>query len=52
MEADEHWQAWRDCCGTDYGTDEQRRAAYRDFKSNLACLTESFSRDDEHSPAT
>ena len=52
MEADEHWQAWLDRYGADYDTDEQRRAAYRDFKANLARLTEMFSRDDEDSTAT
>lgn len=52
MEAGEHWQAWLDRYGADYDTDEQRRAAYRDFKANLARLTEMFSRGDEDSPAT
>jgi hypothetical protein len=32
----------------DYATDEQRRAAYRDFKANLATLTEVFSTEAEH----
>lgn len=52
MEAGEHWQAWLDRYGADYDTGEQRRAAYRDFKANLARLTEMFSRGDEDSPAT
>lgn len=43
VEAAEHWQAWLDRYGDDYSTDEERRAAYRDFKANLARLTEMFS---------
>lgn len=35
MNAAEHWQAWLDRYGDDYATDEERRAAYRDFKANL-----------------
>ncbi|WP_157897209.1 hypothetical protein [Mycobacteroides salmoniphilum] len=38
----EHWQAWLDRYGADYATDEARRAAYRDFHTNLAALTEAF----------
>lgn len=45
----EHWQAWLDRYGDDYATDEERRAAYRDFKANLASLTQAFSAgDDDH----
>lgn len=40
MDAAEHWQAWLERYGDDYATDEERRAAYRDFKANLARLTE------------
>lgn len=40
MSAAEHWQAWLDRYGDDYATDEERRAAYRDFKANLADYTE------------
>jgi hypothetical protein len=47
MNAAVHWQAWLDRYGADYATDEERRAAYRDFKANLARLTELFSADDE-----
>ncbi|MGO9696614.1 MAG: hypothetical protein ACLPYO_23340 [Mycobacterium sp.] len=46
MDAAEHWQAWLERYGADYNTDEERRAAYRDFKSNLARLTEMFSGQD------
>jgi hypothetical protein len=52
METDGHCEAWRDRHGADYDTDGQRRAAYRDFKANLARLTEMFSRGDEDSAAT
>lgn len=31
-----------------YTTDDERRAAYRDFKANLATITEVFSSDDSH----
>ena len=47
MNAAEHWQAWLDRYGADYSTDEERRAAYRDFKNNLARLTEMFSGQDD-----
>lgn len=40
MNAAEHWAAWLDRYGDDYATDDDRRAAYRDFKANLARLTE------------
>jgi hypothetical protein len=43
VDADEHWRAWLDRYGDDYATDEQRRAAYHDFKANLAVMTEVFS---------
>ncbi len=46
MDAGEHWQAWLERYGDDYATDEDRRAAYRDFKANLARYTEMFSQDD------
>ena len=39
----EHWQAWLERYGADYNTHEERRAAYRDFKDNLATLTRVFS---------
>ncbi len=42
----EHWEAWLDRYGDDYATDEERRAAYRDFKANLASLTQAFSAGD------
>ncbi|WP_176470911.1 hypothetical protein [Mycobacterium avium] len=47
MDAAEHWRAWLDRYGDDYATDEERRAAYRDFKANLAELTDVFSADDD-----
>lgn len=47
MNAAEHWQAWLDRYGADYATDEERRAAYRDFKANLADYTERFSAGDD-----
>ncbi|WP_293310543.1 hypothetical protein [Mycolicibacterium sp.] len=40
MNAAEHWQAWLERWGDAYDTDEERRAAYRDAKANLARLTE------------
>ena len=40
MNAAEHWHAWLERWGDAYGTDEERRAAYRDAKANLARLTE------------
>lgn len=46
MDAAEHWAAWLHKYGADYGTDDERRAAYRDFKANLATITEVFSDDD------
>jgi hypothetical protein len=47
MKAAEHWRAWLDRYD-DYATDEERRAAYRDFKANLAELTDVFSASDDH----
>lgn len=47
MNEAEHWHAWLDRYGQDYATDEERRAAYRDFKTNLATLTEVFAHDRE-----
>ncbi|ASL18453.1 hypothetical protein MYCOZU2_06108 (plasmid) [Mycobacterium intracellulare subsp. chimaera] len=43
----EHWQAWLDRYD-DYATDGERRAAYRDFNTNLAELTAVFSAGDDH----
>lgn len=48
VNAAEHWGVWLDRYGDDYATDEERRAAYRDFKANLAALTDVFSADDNH----
>jgi hypothetical protein len=45
MNAAEHWQAWLQRYGADYTTDEERRAAYRDFQDNLATLAEVFSNE-------
>jgi hypothetical protein len=44
----QHWQAWLDRYGADYATDDERRAAYRDFKANLVILTDVFSTDTQH----
>ena len=46
VNAVEHWQAWLHRYGDDYSTDEERRAAYRDFKANLAALSDVF--DETH----
>lgn len=43
VNAAEHWQAWLDRYGSDYPTDAERRAAYQDFKTNLATLEAVFS---------
>jgi hypothetical protein len=43
VDAGEHWQAWLDRYGDDYSTDDERRAAYRDFQTNLAQLNAAFS---------
>jgi hypothetical protein len=47
MNTAEHWTAWLQQYGEDYETEAERRAAYRDFKANLATLTEVFSTDTE-----
>lgn len=47
MNAAEHWQAWLDRYGDDYATDEERRAAYRDFQANLAEVQRVFSQADD-----
>lgn len=47
MSAAEHWQAWLDRYGDDYATDEERRAAYRDFRANLAEMREVFGSNSE-----
>lgn len=39
----EHWAAWLDRYGDDYATDDERRAAYQDFQTNLATLQTAFS---------
>lgn len=46
MDGAEHWAAWLHRYGDDYATSEERRAAYRDAKANLATLTEVFARKD------
>ncbi|MBS4730532.1 hypothetical protein MSM1_20135 [Mycobacterium sp. SM1] len=46
VDAAEHWQAWLDRYGDDYATDGERKAAYRDFKANLAALGEVFDHSD------
>ena len=45
MNSAEHWTAWLQRYGADYATDDERRMAYRDFKANLAAITEVFSSD-------
>ncbi|MBS4730526.1 hypothetical protein MSM1_20105 [Mycobacterium sp. SM1] len=47
VDAAEHWLAWLARYGDDYATDEERRAAYRDFKANLAALGEVFDHNAE-----
>lgn len=48
MNAAEHWRAWLDRYGADYATDDELRAAYGDFKANLATLVDVFSTDTGH----
>jgi hypothetical protein len=48
MNAAEHWTAWLQRYGDNYATEAERRAAYRDFKANLATLTDVFSTETEH----
>ena len=43
----EHWQVWLDRYGGDYATDAERRAAYDDFKTNLATMQAVFSPSDD-----
>lgn len=47
MDAAQHWQAWLERYGADYATDEERRAAYRDFHANLAETRAVFSQSDD-----
>lgn len=47
MSAAEHWQAWLDRYGDDYDTDDDRRAAYRDFQANRAEIHAVFSQADD-----
>ena len=42
----EHWAAWLDRYGDDYATDDERRAAYRDFQTNLATMQAVFLQPD------
>lgn len=42
MNADDHWQAWLERWGDAYGTDEERRAAYRDHQAELSRMTAIF----------
>lgn len=46
MNAAEHWTAWLQKYGDDYATDDERRAAYQDFKTNLATMQDVFSQSD------
>jgi hypothetical protein len=45
MNAAENQAAWMRKFGGDYATDAERRAAYRDFKANLATLAEVFGQE-------
>ncbi|UUO02388.1 hypothetical protein M4D79_02435 [Mycolicibacterium novocastrense] len=47
MSAAEHWRAWLERYGDDYATEEERRAAYRDFQANLAEIRAVFSQSDD-----
>lgn len=42
LTAAEHWQAWLERYGDVYNTDEERRAAYSDFKAKLAEMRDVF----------
>lgn len=42
----EHWAAWQERYGDDYATDTERRAAYRDFQTNLATMQSVFGQHD------
>jgi len=42
----EHWAAWLEQYGDDYATDTERRAAYRDFQTNLATMQSVFGQHD------
>ena len=41
----EHWAAWLERYGDDYATDTERRAAYRDFRTNLATMQAVFTQE-------
>ena len=43
----EHWAAWLDRYGDDYATDDERRAAYQDFTTNLAEMQAVFSQPED-----
>ena len=47
MSAAQHWRAWLDRYGDDYATDDERRAAYQDFQTNLATMQAVFSQSDD-----
>lgn len=51
MNAAEHYAEWLKRYGDVYDTDDERRAAYRDFKANLAELRSVFGLDNEIPPA-
>lgn len=42
----EHWAAWLQRYGDDYTTDDERRAAYQDFRTNLTAMRDAFSQPD------
>ena len=48
VDAADHWHRWLDRYGDDYATDDDRRAAYRDFKANLAILDFVFNGADQN----
>lgn len=39
----EHWAAWLERYGDDYATDDERRAAYQDFQTNLTAIQDVLS---------
>lgn len=47
MNAAEHWRAWLERYGDGYATDEERQAAYNDFKANLGELRAVFSQSQD-----
>jgi len=42
----EHWALWLEKYGDDYATDNERRGAYQDFRTNLTTVQDVFSQPD------